>query len=101
MFKLIPDATFPATVLIPNGDAPLRLKVVFKRKSKEDLGEFTLRAATLDDLPLCEEILAGWEDVDEGYSRDALEKLLKAYAGGALAIYSRYLESHARAERKN
>jgi hypothetical protein len=101
MFKLTPDATFPATVQIPNGDAPLPLKVVFKRKSKTDLTEFTVRAATLDDLELCSEILSGWEDVEEGYSRDALEKLLTAYSGAALAIYMRYLDSHARAERKN
>jgi len=101
MFKLTPDATFPATVHIPNGDAPLPLKVVFKRKSKDALIEFTARAATLDDLELCTEILEGWEDVEEGYSRDALEKLLKAYSGAALAIYMRYLDSHARAERKN
>jgi hypothetical protein len=101
MFKLTPDATFPATVQIPNGDAPLPLKVVFKRKNKTDLTEFTVRAATLNDIDLCTEIIAGWEDVEEGYSRDALEKLLSAYSGAALAIYMRYLDSHARAERKN
>ena len=33
-FKLKPDATFPATVLIPNGDAPLPLKLKFRRKRK-------------------------------------------------------------------
>jgi hypothetical protein len=100
-FKLVPDATFPATVQIPNGDAPLPLKVIFKRKSKDELTEFSTRVVGLNDMELCTEILSGWEDVDEGYSRDALEKMLKAYSGAALAIYLRYLDSHVRAERKN
>jgi hypothetical protein len=100
-FKLVPDATFVSTVQIPNGDVSLPLKVIFRRKSKEALTEFTSRVVGLDDMELCTEILEGWEDVEEGYSRDALEKLLKAYSGAALAIYMRYLDSHARAERKN
>lgn len=100
-FKLIPEATFTATVQIPNGDAALPLKCEFKRKSKTELVAFVNQAGDMDDVALCEAVLSGWHDVDRAYSRDALVDLLEAYAGAPMAIYMRYLEAHSRAERKN
>lgn len=100
-FKLKPDATFVATVQIPNGDTPLPLKLRFKRKSKSDLAAWVESAAGRNDKDSIGEIIDGWEDVDADYSAAALAELLESYSGAAMAIFSGYLQAHSRAERKN
>lgn len=101
MFKLDPDATFPCTILIPNGDAPLPLKLTLRRKSRTDLQEFIARAKTVADRALVGEIVDGWQDVDRDFTPAALDDLIERYSGAALAIYTGYLDGHTRAERKN
>lgn len=100
-FKLKPDATFTATVRIPNGDEPLPLKMTFNRKSRSGLAALIEGARDVNDVDLIMDIAAGWSEVDAPFSRDAVTELLEAYSGAALAIYGRYIEAHARAERKN
>lgn len=101
MFKLKPDATFTATVMIPNGDAPLPLKLRFKRKSKEGVAAWYGSAQTQDDLTTLGEIIDGWIDVDTPYSSEALAELLANYTGASMAILGGYLRALSEAERKN
>lgn len=100
-FKLTPDATFPFSAQIPNGSAPLTLKLIGKRKGKEALADFIRAAGGQADIDLLDDALAGWEDVDADYSREALGTLLANYAGAALPIYVAYIKAHTEAERKN
>ena len=101
MFKLTPDATFVATVKIPNGDAPLPLKLVFRRKSKEDLADWMGSITEKTDPESLGEIIDGWTDVDTPFSAESLRALLSAYTGAGMAIFSGYLRALTEAERKN
>lgn len=101
MFKLKPEATFTATVSIPNGDAPLPLKLIFRRKSKEDLAAWIDSVPTKKDPESLGEIIEGWTDVDTPFSAEAFSALLSAYTGAGMAIFSGYLRALTEAERKN
>lgn len=101
MFKLIPDPLFTATVLIPNGDAPIPLKLKFIRKSKEDIAAWIEAAATRSDPDSLAEIIDGWVDVDTPYTVSALEDLLGNYSGAGMAIFKGYLNALSEAARKN
>jgi hypothetical protein len=100
-FKLKPDATFPATVLIPNGDEPLPLKLRFRRKRKEDVAAWIEGAAGRNDADTLGEVIDGWTDVDTPFSAEALSELLSAYSGAGMAIFSGYMRALSEAERKN
>lgn len=101
MFKLTPDATFPFTAVIPNGTAPLPIKLKGRRKSREDLAAFMGSARERSDTELLADAVAGWEDVDADFSTEALGQLLTNYAGASLAIFTAYIKAHSEAERKN
>lgn len=101
MFKLTPPATFPATVKIPNGDEPLPLTLVFRRKSKAELVAWIESTATRPDPDSLGEIVADWKNVDAPFSPETLSELLAAYSGAGLAIFSGYLKALSEAERKN
>lgn len=101
MFKLKPDATFTATVPIPNGDAPLPLKLRFRRKGKKDLAAWIEGSAGRDDADTLGEIIDGWMEADAPYSAEALRDMLDAYSGAGMAIFSGYLRALSEAERKN
>jgi hypothetical protein len=101
MFKLIPDPVFTATVLIPNGDAPIPLKLKFIRKSKEDIAEWIEAAANRSDPDSLAEIIDGWVDVDAAYTTDRLKDLLSNYSGAGMAIFKGYLNGLSEAARKN
>ena len=101
MFKLTPPATFPATVRIPNGDEPIPLTLVFRRKSKADLAAWIDSTASRNDPDSLGEIIADWKNVETAYSSDALTEVLSAYSGAGLAIFTGYLKALSEAERKN
>lgn len=95
MFKLDPSPTFRATVQIPApGGGSQDLACVFKHKTRDDLQAFVQRASEgeLSDIDATMEFLAGWEDTDGEFSREAVEKLLQDYHGAARALYLKYLE---------
>lgn len=100
-FKLRPDATFMATVQIPNGDAPLPLRLRFTRKGKSELSVWMAGSQGRDDAATLAEIIDGWEDVDAAYSAAALAELLESYSGAGMAIFGGYLRALSEAERKN
>lgn len=101
MFKLTPPATFVATVKIPNGDAPLPLTLVFRRKDKAALVTWIESTSTRADPDALGEVIADWKDVDAPYGEAALTQLLAAYSGAGMAIFSGYLRALSEAERKN
>ena len=101
MFKLKPDATFVATVKIPNGDTPLPLTLIFRRKSKEALAGWIDSVPGKDDLESLGEIVEGWKDVDAPFSPEAFAEMLSAYTGAGMAIFTGYLKALSEAERKN
>lgn len=101
MFKLKPDATFPATIKIPNGDSPLPLKLVFRRKSKEELAAWIDSVPTKTDPESLGEIVDGWTDVDTPFTAESFRELLNAYSGAGMAIFTGYLKALTEAERKN
>jgi hypothetical protein len=101
MFKLIPDPIFTATVLIPNGDEPIPLKLKFIRKGKEDVSSWIEAAAARSDTDSLTEIIDGWIDVDTPYTVSALEKMLNNYSGAGMAMFKGYLNALSEAARKN
>ena len=101
MFKLKPDATFVATIDIPNGDMPLPLKVEFRRKRAAEIQEWIEASKTIKGVDALLEIVVGWKDVDSEYSPAAFAELLQAYPGSELAIYLGFLRALSGAERKN
>lgn len=101
MFKLKPDATFTATIKIPNGDTPLPLKLVFRRKSKEDLAAWIDSVPTRPDPESLGEIVEGWTDVDAPFGEESFRELLSAYSGAGMAVFTGYLKALTEAERKN
>lgn len=100
-FKLKPDATFTATVLVPNGDAPLPLKLRYRRKGKAEVATWFEASAGRDEIDTLDEVVDGWIDVDAAFSREALAELLAAYSGAGMAIWRGYLRALSEAERKN
>jgi len=105
MFKIIPNPTFPATVAIAvPGKQPEKLKLTFRHMTREQLRDFFDRIAReaaeaiegdRDDTvtrerKALEEIVAGWEDVDQPFSGEALEALIRNYHGAATAILDAY-----------
>lgn len=95
MFKLDPNPTFKATAKIPApGGEPQDLACIFRHKSRDDLQAFVQKAnaGDLSDLDATMEFLAGWEDADAEFSREAVNKLLQGYHGSARALYLKYLE---------
>jgi hypothetical protein len=99
MFKIAPNPTFTADVPIPvPGGSTAKLKLVFKHKTREEIREYFARVgggtdtdAAESDADVLLEILAGWEDVDADFSRDALNLLLENYPAAPRAIFDTYL----------
>ncbi|CAG9184285.1 phage tail assembly chaperone [Cupriavidus respiraculi] len=96
MFKIQPNPTFNLTVKVPTpGEAPQSLKLLCHYKDEEQAREFLARAIEAEgqgeraDLT---EIVAGWEDVDEEFSPEALKRLLRNYGGAGRAIFQAYLD---------
>lgn len=100
-FKLKPDATFTATVKIPNGDAPLPLTLRYRRKSKDDVAAWVDASAGRAEIDTLVDVVDGWIDVDAAFSREALAELLSNYSGAGMAIWRGYLRALSEAERKN
>lgn len=104
MFKVNPNPTFPgtATIAVP-GDEPEKLRLVFKHKTRDDAQAFFERAAKAEEpeSKLLLEIVAGWEDVDEPFSEDAMRRLLQNYHNAPQAIFEAYTAELSGARRGN
>ncbi|CAG9177758.1 phage tail assembly chaperone [Cupriavidus pampae] len=114
MFKITPNPTFAATVEIAvPGEKAAKLKLVFRHKTRDQAKEFFHRVSeeakngSDDGSPasrerkVLEEIVAGWEDVDQPFSGDALELVLLNYHNASSAILDAYMEQLTQARRGN
>ncbi len=93
MFQITPNPTFTATVDIPAaGGRTEKLKLIFKHKTRNEALEYLRRSAAdgEDDASVLLEIIAGWEEVDAEFSREALNELVQNYAGAPRAIFEAY-----------
>ena len=93
MFQINPNPTFTATVDIPAAGGRIeKLKLTFKHKTRDDTLEYLQRPVVEgeDDATVLLEIIAGWEDVDAEFSREALNQLVQNYPGAPRAIFQAY-----------
>lgn len=94
-FILQPKPTFKSEVSIPvPGGKEGTIKFEFKHKGRKELRVFIeslgKEDAQRDDAEALMDIVAGWEGVDEKFSKEALETLVDAYPGAASAIFTAY-----------
>lgn len=105
MFVLQPKPTFEHEIVIPvPGGGEGKFTVIFRHKGKKELNAFyeALGSETgRNDVDALAELIEGWKNVDEKYSRDALEKMLDAYPGAALALFEGYRVALFEGRRKN
>lgn len=92
MLRLVPSATFETSVSIPvpgqKEDATIR--VSFKYLGKDKLRVFLESLEGREDVDALAEIVDGWKDVDQPYSRDNLAALLTAYPMAALSFFEAF-----------
>lgn len=102
MFKIQPAPTFWATVSIPiTGGDPEPLAVEYKHRTVDDLQEFANSMRDRPPLDVCADMLVGWKDVDEEFSREALARLLQNYPLAADTFATQYLAAYRDAKRGN
>jgi hypothetical protein len=89
MIKLKPNPTFLAKVTIPAaGMDPLVIEMEFKHMTKTQF--IAWAGSKLPDIDATMEIAAGWRDVDESFSKEAVAFLLENYQPAAFAIFETY-----------
>ncbi|AQW29527.1 phage tail assembly chaperone [Ralstonia syzygii subsp. celebesensis] len=98
MFSINPKPTFAAEVAIPvAGGGTEKLQLVFKHKTRDEVKAFFAQAGAgagaddQSDADVLLEIVAGWEDVDVPFSREALDQLVQNYPSAPRAIFDTYL----------
>lgn len=105
LFTLDPAPTFAWDVALtaPGGESrPLR--VVYRHMGKERLAlwraEVAMRPES-DELDILLEVMAGWENTDQPFSREALSRLLDNHHRAAEELYLGFLQGLAGARRGN
>ena len=106
MFKLQPNPTFkcPVSIPVPGGKSGA-ITVLFNHKGRKALQEFFgnlgAEGESRTDVEMLSELISGWEGVDEKFSEEALETLLDAYPGAAMALFETYRAEVLEARVKN
>lgn len=108
MFALQPKPTFKYDVVIPIvGGLEGKIKFEFRHKGRNDLKAFfdsfteSEGKPAREDIDAIDEIVAGWEGVDEKYSREALATLIDNYPRAASAILTAYSAAIFEEKQKN
>jgi Phage tail assembly chaperone len=108
MFKFKPDPTFVATVLLsmPGVAQPHPVTMTFKHKSKAQLLALFAKADSQTDGELIQQIVDGWDMVDEGGQRvdftpRNMGLLLNNYPPAAMEILVAYKRELLEAKTKN
>jgi len=104
MFKLQPDPTFTATVMIPQpGGDPLGLDLEFRHMGRAAFMELATEAqgGRLSDLDAALRLVVGWQNMDAEFSPENLAKLLDNYIPAADAIVQAYRLALMRGRQKN
>jgi hypothetical protein len=101
-FKLQPSPTFWATVPVrlPGGElADLQLE--FRHRSRTAMAALFDTAAGRTDEDVIADVVAGWRDVDEAFSPEAVRTLVDNYPGVAGQIVEAYVRELVQARRGN
>lgn len=94
--------TFNAEVSIPRpGSDPLKIVAVFRHRTKKELASFLEQSRGCEDLDITMGMLDGWVDVEEEFSRDAVEGLLEDFYGAADAFAFAYVRELQKARSGN
>lgn len=103
MLKLTPNPTFKTNVqiTIPGSDLPVKIEVTFRHKNKDQLKTFLEGMTGRPDEEILHEVIESWQGPDEGYSIDALRKLLLNYPASGPELLHGYIEAQAESRRKN
>ena len=103
MLKIKPNPTFQAPVEIPTPEGPVKIKVEFKHRNREEFHAFTqdmvLQKRT--DIDFLMEIMAGWTGVEGEFNREAVTEICNEYHQAADAIAQVYIDTQTQARRKN
>jgi hypothetical protein len=103
MLKIKPNPTFFAPVEIPTPDGPVKIKVEFKHRDRDEFAEFIEAEAKLNraDKESLMEIMVGWSGTDAEFSAEAVAEVCKNYHQAGTAIVEAYIETQTQARRKN
>lgn len=100
-FKLQPDPTFQASVLIPiPGAAAAPVVFVFKYRDRTELQQLLDRAGGLEDVPAILEMCQGW-DLADAFTPEAVTTLVRNYVTAPALIWEKYLDELTRIREKN
>lgn len=114
MFKINPNPTFTAeaNIAVP-GQPAEKLKLVFRHKTRAEVKTFCDRVAEAAkaagnehtagarDAALLQEIVAGWEDVDQPFTPENFALVLENYHTASQAIFDAYTSEITTARRGN
>lgn len=105
MFSITPNPVFtiPVQISVPGEAVPATITVRFKHKNKaalKALGE-RIEKGELDDPQVLTELVDGWQDVDQPYSREALEALLNNYPASAGELLTAWRKAISESRVKN
>lgn len=99
--KLVPDATFKATVKIPvAGGESSPVEFVFRHRSKADLEKFIDTLAERSDEDSILAMSEGW-DLEDKFNAESIKLLTENYIGAALEIYFAYRSELTKTREKN
>lgn len=113
MFKINPNPTFTADAIIAvPGKPAAKLKLVFRHKTRAEVKEFCDRVAEAArsstepevgtrDATLLQEIVAGWEEVDQPFTPENFALVLENYHTASQAIFDTYTSEITTARRGN
>lgn len=100
-FKLEVAPTFKSTVALPiHGGKTVEVEFEFKHRTRAVMNEWMKGIAKRSDVEVLEDILAGW-NLDDAFSREAIELLCQQFIGWPRDILAAYLDELTQARRKN
>jgi len=95
------NPTFKAKVPIPMAGAPpVPVEMVFRHRTKTQLGEWLKTVAGRPDLDAFMEMVEGWE-LEDPFNKENAGILLENYGGAAMAVFETYSGELAGARTKN
>lgn len=93
--------TFTAKVGIPvAGGASVDVQMTFKHRTKTQFDEFVSSRPNVKDTDSFMDMVCGW-DLEDPFSREAVDQLLENYIGTAVATYLVYVHELTRAKLGN
>lgn len=89
--SLTASPTFKAVVQIPvAGGAPVGVEFTFSHRNADAYDAWTPTLKGRDPIDTTMDIATGW-DLEDAFTRENVEKLLKEYIGSGRAIFETYI----------